>query len=590
MEPEGERRNRNITPDMKIIRQLTQLVTLFFIFTPFIYAQRQRNYIYVFDCTSSMKSFKIWEPAKQWLDEDISRQTDDADIIIVPFRDNPDKVIRFPRKKYNWSKVEQVLDSLISERHFKTGVCRAWNAGCKELIDERDNYFYLLTDGEDGYDGVNALQEKLQSWCLTNKKDYGFYVTLSNEARLVLKYLNIDCDRFFTIDGSKHIPPIGIFTPDEFTVNLREIKDKELGFSTYGEFPVNVMCDDPYFSVSIANSHIDNGKACFSVKPLKDKNELINNLPENYEFQCTVKPKDKEDLFLPDSVITIYVSNRPVRNLDIIAEEQAGEAEWYDSFLFCGKKEQDTINIQLRNTWNELAKKHKSTIRFNVSCEALDSDQYKLLLNGKEVPSTSFEVTSDSENDILSVIFADDTPDDTYYFKVKAAKSACHNLETINDEEITTEAYENTLRLEYDLCWNPLKTFLFWLGLIVAALALLWFILLRPMCISRFKIGSIVVTDPYFSSIRIHRARRLIFTSKQKKDNIFAKIFLGKTIYSINPVWIDDLLVIPGLKKGVKAITKGKYTIDPYAANLVSGNDYTITHNDTNEKIKITVN
>lgn len=578
------------TPNMKIIRQLTLQLLLLCSISLTAFAQRQRNYIYVFDCTASMKSFKIWESAKQWLDEDISRQTDDAEITIVPFRDEPDKVIRFTKKYYNWANVEQVLDSLISSRHSQTGICRAWNAGCKELIKERDNYFYLLTDGEDGYNGKAALQSKLQSWCKTNEKDYGFFVTLSDEAQLVLKDLNIDCDRFFTIDGSKHIPPIGIFTPDEFTVNLREIKDKELEFSTYGEFPVNVLSNDSNFSVSIADSHIDNGKATFSVKPLKDKNELINNLPELYEFQCTVEPKDKNSLFLPDSVITIRVSNKPVRNLDIIAEEQAGEAEWYDSYLFCGKKEQDTINIQLHNSWNELAKKHKSAIRFNVSCDDLNPDLYKLLLNGKEVPSTSFELTADSENDILSVIFTDDVEDDTYYFHITANAAACHNLETINDDEIQALAYDNTLRLDYDVCWNPLKTFLFWFFLILAALALLWFILLRPMMISRFKIGSIMVTDPYFSNIRIHRARQLIFTSKRKKDNIIKRLFLGKTIYSINPVWTDDLLMIPGLKKGVKVITKGKYTIDPYAANLISGQDYTITHNDTNEKIKITVN
>ena len=575
---------------MKIIRHICLIAITLFCTVQSLSAQRQRNYIYVFDCTASMKSFKIWEPAKQWLDEDISRQTDDAEITIVAFRDSADKVMRFSKKNYDWDRVEQVLDSLIGSRHSKTGICRAWKEGCKELIKERDNYFYLLTDGEDGYEGKSVLQSMLKEWCKTNEKDYGFFVTLSDEAKLVLKDLNIDCDRFFTIDGRKHIPPIGIFAPSEFTVNLREIKDKDLLFSTYGEFPVSVVCNDPNFSVSIADDHIAGGKARFSVKPVKDKNELINELPEMYTFQCQIQPKDKDELFMPNDTVTIRVSNKPVRNLTIVSEEQAGEAEWYDSCLFFDKKEQDTINIQLQNSWNELAKKYNSAIRFSVSCDKLKPEQYTLLLNGKEVPSTSFELTSESENDILSVIFADDTPDDTYYFNIKATKSACHNLETINDEEITTAAYENTLRLEYDVCWNPLKTFIFWFLLILAALTILWFFLLRPMMISRFKIGSIMVTDPYFSNIRIHRARRLIFTSKQKKDNIVWRILLGKTIYSINPVWTDDLEVIPGLKKGVKAITKGKYTIDPYAANLQSGNDYTITHNDTNEKIKITVN
>ena len=586
----GREEKYNYTPNMKIIRHICLIaITLFCTIQP-LSAQRQRNYIYVFDCTRSMLNLKLWEPAKKWLKEDIERQSDEASITIIPFRDNPLDVWKFQKARLEWSELEKKLEDIVNQPGGYTGICRAWDRGLEELNPDKDNYYYLMTDGREECDKLSNLQNRLKHWCNNKESDYGFFVTLSDEAELVLKDLNIDCDRFFTIDGSKHIPPIGIFAPSEFTVNLREIKDKDLLFSTYGEFPVSVVCNDPNFSVSIADNHIAGGKARFSVKPVKDKNELINELPELYTFQCQIQPKDKDELFMPNDTVTVRVSNKPVRNLTIVSEEQAGEAEWYDSCLFFDKKEQDTINIQLQNSWNELAKKYKSAIRFNVACDKLKPEQYKLLLNGKEVPSTSFELTSESENDILSVIFADDTPDDTYYFNIKATKSACHNLETINDEEITTAAYENTLRLEYDVCWNPLKTFIFWFLLILAALTILWFFLLRPMMISRFKIGSIMVTDPYFSNIRIHRARRLIFTSKQKKDNIVWRILLGKTIYSINPVWTDDLEVIPGLKKGVKVITKGKYTIDPYAANLQSGNDYTITHNDTNQQIKITVN
>ena len=109
------------------------------------------------------------------------------------------------------------------------------------------------------------------------------------------------------------------------------------------------------------------------------------------------------------------------------------------------------------------------------------------------------------------------------------------------------------------------------------------------MFIDTFKVGSIMVTDPYFQSIRIHRARKLVFTSKPKKDNILARLFLGKTIYSVNAVWRNDLVMIPGMKKDIKAITRGKYTINPYASTLMKGNDYTIIDNETNDQVKITV-
>lgn len=574
---------------MKFQKTLLFLLIAFMIMNGTVSAQRQRNYVYVFDCTKSMKDFKIWDAAKKWLNDDISRQADDATITLIPFRDNPDMLLKFTKKDYNWSDVEAKLDSLIGSRHSQTGICRAWDKGFKELKEEKDNYFYLLTDGEDGYNGKAALLSKLQNWCKMNKKDYGFYVTLSDDAKLVLKDLNIDCDRFFTIDGSKHIPPIGVFCPDEFTVNLREIKDKELAFSTFGEFPVQVSCDDPNFKVEVIDGCVNEGRAKFKITPLRDNKELIEELPELYNFECRVMPKNKDELLIPNNFISIHVSNKPVRNLDLIKEEQAGEASWYDSCLFSDAKEHDTIRIALANTWNALAKKHGSRIRIHVSCETLKPTDYKLLLNGKEVGSDAFELTADSENDELGVVFAETVEDDTYFFKLTSSERDCDKLETLNDEEINGTPYENTLRLSYDVCWNPLKTFLFWLAIVVLALLVLWFLFVRPMFIDTFKVGSIMVTDPYFQSIRIHRARKLVFTSKQKKDNILARLFLGKTIYSVNAVWRNELVMIPGMKKGIKVITKGKYTVDPYASTLMKGNDYTIIDNETNDQVKITV-
>lgn len=577
---------------MKILRPQFLMVMLLFLVAASVSAQKQRQYIYLFDCTESMKGFKIWDPAKQWLKEDIERQADDASIVVIPFRDNPDKIISFVKSDFKWKDLEPVLDSLISSRHKYTGICRAWDHGLKNLDRNKENYFYLLTDGEDGYDGTASLQNRMRKWCDNRTSDYGFFVTLSDDAELVLTDLNVNCDRFFTLDGSGHLPPFGAFTPNQITVNLRNIKEKQLDFSTYGEFKVKPECDDPNFKVEIKDNLISNGKTAVKVIPKKDVSTLVETLSEKYTFVCNVVPEKKDGesvVAIQNNPIEITVDNRPVRNLNIISEEQSGEGDWYDSFLCWGAKEPDTIRIALDNTWNELAKKYGSTLKIHVKTDKLKKGDYTLLLNGKPVEQDAFTLSSGSENDELDIVMATHVDDDTYYFELNASPRDCNKLETINDNDIQTAAYANSLRIDYDVCWNPLKTFLFCLILLLAALALLWFCCLRLLLISRFKVGSLMVMDPYYSNLRINGVRKLVFTSKQKSDSLIKRIFLGKTIYSINPVWTTDLTMEPGMKKSVRMLsTGGKYTVDPYASLLKQG-EYTIINNTTNDKVKIMI-
>ena len=51
-----------------------------------VMAQRQRNYVYLFDCTWSMKRPNgIWEQAKQFMKDDIDQLDENANVTIVLF-------------------------------------------------------------------------------------------------------------------------------------------------------------------------------------------------------------------------------------------------------------------------------------------------------------------------------------------------------------------------------------------------------------------------------------------------------------------------------------------------------------------------
>lgn len=102
---------------------LSLIVALFFSFNSY---SKQRQYIYVFDCTQSMdKDYDIWEPANKWLKDDIERKRDNALITIVPFRDNNDGIIGpVLKSQIVWSSLKNRFDYLISHPHSKTGICR----------------------------------------------------------------------------------------------------------------------------------------------------------------------------------------------------------------------------------------------------------------------------------------------------------------------------------------------------------------------------------------------------------------------------------------------------------------------------------
>lgn len=564
------------------------LFFVMFLCNNYSFAQKQRNYVYVFDCTASMKDYKIYEPAKKWLHEDIDRQADDAMITIIPFRDFPDEVITFEKKSFDWKKIEDKFNKLISSPHRFTGISRAWDEAVKKLNSEMENYFYVLTDGENNPDGkldTMDLLNHINSWCEDHPNDYGFYVTLSQEAKKIIPE-NISCDLFKVVDGSTHLAPFGVFVPDEFTVSLREIKQKTIGFSTAGKFSATTNCDDPYFNVRLKDEQIVNGSATFLVEPKSSVESLTEELPFSYEFSFSVQT-DKKELNIVNDKISVNVENRPVRNIDIVSIEQSANVTWYDKFLFWDAKKQDTILIPLKTVWNNLAKKYVSEMTVHTSCSSLESSDYTLFLNGKEVSSNKFKLSAKNEDDVLAFVLSTSAPEGKHFIQLQSKPGDFENVETINDEPVLN--YDNTVRLKYDEVWNPMKWVCFIVFLILLGLLLLWFLVLKRIFYPTFNIKRIQINEPYYKSKTIKGARLFVMTSKSCKQNIFDRLFKGEIIYEVNSEWTDPIELVP-FKKGAKVKTFGKYSVEPYSTTIIKQQDYEFEHVDTRVKCQITVN
>ena len=80
-----------------------------FCWTFSLLAQRERNYIYVLDCSNSMEAtYHIWEPTLQYLHEDIDRLSPTTMVTIVPFQGKVyDDLLRHEQKKdFDWKSFE----------------------------------------------------------------------------------------------------------------------------------------------------------------------------------------------------------------------------------------------------------------------------------------------------------------------------------------------------------------------------------------------------------------------------------------------------------------------------------------------------
>ncbi len=88
--------------------------------------------------------------------------------------------------------------------------------------------------------------------------------------------------------------------------------------------------------------------------------------------------------------------------------------------------------------------------------------------------------------------------------------------------------------------------------------------------------GRIVISSPYSKAIKINGARQLVLTDKAKQQSKWNKIFAGKILYEVNPVWNNEIVFTPKGKRTVRIRTGVNYSITPFTNELVRGRSYEI--------------
>ena len=575
--------------------KLLLLFTLLFL-SQTTWGARERNYIYILDCTKSMDGFngapKVWGPAKNFLRRNIERHTGESKVHIVPFQDKqalPE--ISFQAKDFNWKDVESALNDHV-QKVTNTDIKAAWGRGNQMIDPKKNNYIFLVTDGKDP--DPTTLHRIFKNWCGTAKNTRAFYVALtSNSNDAELKRIIDECESISWVSADSAIPDIGAFEPPCATISLEDIdqgKPAILSFSDEGSFPGSVECDDDYFSVKLDGNITGSTKLVIKPKKGNTISNLRNELDQEYTISLKLTSK-KIDIL--NNEIDIKVLNKPVAilNLAKIAEDETGlpDAEYYPSFWGIFKASPiGQTSIDLNPEFNDIAINQNAFATFEVS----GNDGFKkfnILYNGKECKGNKFVVSTKDAQSVLTIVFDPSAEDGKYYFTLKSTSPT--GVKIINNQEISTRTpFSTSLRAKYDEVWNPWKTFFFWLGIAILACLLLWFIILRSQIYPPIKgVAKITILDPYFKTMTVRGAYKVIFSTEKTKQGFLARIFKGKIVSEVNPIWVSPLVFTSG-KKGIRVNANSNYIIEPYANVLKKNSEYRIQINQTKTKVKISLN
>lgn len=558
-----------------------------------VWAQRERNYIYLLDCTKSMIGYggspNIWQPTKDYLKHDLGKHSVGTTLHIIPFQGQVLPSFNFKAEDFDakkWKGIDKALDTLV-QKVTNTNICDAWDAIDGYIDLHRDNYVVLLTDGHDNVKGMDALVEKLKRWCGKYPNTYAFYVLLTQAAvdKKVIEAINL-CDNEYTVDATEGIPVFGSFDKLVIysnTLNLKKVH--KIGFSSVGEYKAKIVCNDPYFDVKLVGGKISDGIMPVQLIAKKPVAEINLAIPQLYGFSFEVQAKDIEII---NPTIQVQMTNKPERTLEMLSvEPDMGKATWYDSFLFWGASDLDTLSVDLKAVFNDEAKKDCSMVEFMVT-DPDGGDDFQLLYNQQLVAKGKVVISAkENEQSILSIVYNPDAKVGKRYLKIKAKTKK--ELDKINDQPI--EQYELSLRSQYEVTWNPLKTFFMWLCIIVIVASLLWFLIIKRLKYPTIGVKTIQINDPYFSRVNVKGMRRVVFTNKTIKQGLLNRILTGQILYKRNDVWESPLAFEAGVKKKtLRVLRTAAYSFEPYTSTLEAPNDYVVENVNNQTKIKMTIN
>lgn len=593
------------TTGLLISMRTSLMVLAMLLHTAVAMAQRERNYIYIFDCTASMKSDKInmWEHAKTALDRTITSQSsvEGSMFTVVPFQDHPHVPMRFDAACYarTRSDLSGTLDKYISSPHSRTNIYEAFTAGMDLVDPAMDNRVYLLTDGIDEVRGVDEVCRLIRQWCASHRNTRFFYVMLDGMAS------NPSLDKALEECGDAYgvkcrdgvIPQIADISSSVHANTLELDRTYSLRFSEPCEYPLSVRCDDPYFDVSIAGGKASGGRIDlkFDIKTdrtLQELNDLLAADADNdgiYSFGIDITSPDPL-LFIANPEVEVHMANRRMRSLEILSGEcdeyhASSGAQWYPAFLWSAEHPQDTVKVDLSPVFSNTH--GRSTATFTITPDD-NTSGCDITFNGRHLnPDGKFTLTENSPA-IIGICFTPDAADGKHYFTITHTVS--RDIEMINSLPVGNMT-PLSIRTTFKRCWNPLATILFWIAACILAALLIWFVFLQRQLYPRFGKMSLELIGPgsYYTSKKLKGYRMVVLTASRRRQGGLSSILKGKVLYIAGDHFSTPVTITPWHRKSARMAPADGWDITP-TSRLETGETYTLINVSTHDKTKINVN
>lgn len=529
-------------------------------------AQREKNYIYLFDCTNSMIKNKLWTPAQNALDNNITLRGSipGANFVIIPFGDNPYNTFSFDSSKYPKIKKDLAKEFNVDIQKAKyTNISDVLNAGFRQVNPNKANEVYLLTDGEpNGSDSPQKVAQTINKWCASHRNTKLFYVALTQGVvNPVIKQAIDACPDASIVQCQNGIVPVVTDVTGDVYTNLEELeKGVVLTFGVPGNYNLSVSSNDGLFSFSVVGNKASNGKILAKITPMNDLtiDQLHQKLQgEDYEFIATIQCASP-GFFIANPDVTVHVADGMPAKLTLaqgIDELETAEAEWYDAFLWSNAAPDKKVAWNLAPVFRNELQCSRLNLRFQTG--EGETNDYQAWYNGQPVANGSIITIMPGQPALLEVLFNHDAETGKRYFDLIPV--AADGLDIINEQ--APDDYEGTsLRTKYIVGWNPLKTFLFCLGIILLSALILWLAVLKRFFYPKIKLGKITMAGPdsYYNSKKIKGARKVVMTSKKRSQNILSRIFTGEVKFIKADHFSPEISIVPaGGKKKVKLRSKG---------------------------------
>lgn len=568
--------------------------------------QRDRNYIYVLDCTKSMAGYNgapdIWADTKGFLRKEIEKLPAGTQVTVVPFQTTVHPALSEVRDNVTtdtWQKFVKQIDGYV-ENVTNTNICDAWAQGEKYISEDADNYMILLTDGLDNVRGIPEVIKRLRGWCGKYKNTYGIYVALTKNAfnsddpvkskqLRELRQVIEDCENLWIAELSGGIVPVGNFVDRSLRVNTLELPATiRVPFSTMGHFPLTATSPSPDLKVEVEGNAIDNGYATFIITSRHDNPaSLHESLGSDTASMTFTVETDPNQLHLLDNRFDVEISNQEERLLSL-SEESMGQlnlptSHYHPAFLFCAASDPDTLSVDLNAVFNRAASRDGAYMKLKIA-DTEGRRDFTALYNGVPVGADGVITIRPDTPAVLSLVFHNDASGGKRRFALRHVAS--DNLDRVNS--VDPDDFELSLAGRRSVEWNPLAVILAWVAGIIILGLLIWFLWLQRMFFPRFKAITLTFNGPgeYYATKKLKGAYRLILSSTPGRQGMISRLFKGREIRMRADHWNPQIVIVPGSKKSVRIRPSRDWFAS--AALLKPGEKTVLQNQTTRQKTEIT--